>query len=210
MSSCGFIRKCYNPNMSDILKTFLENEAAIKRFLARFSSASQNVEDYAQETFLKSFAAEIRSPIEEPKAFLFKVAKNVVLTDIRKNKRSANGYLEDVDDIAQILDEGQAATEEWLDGRKKLILFTKAVAHLTPQCRKAFLLRRIDGLRYKQIANRMDISVSAVEKHVTNGLLKCNRYLREQGYEPSEFGAALNTVKSTSHFDVLRKVKHDE
>lgn len=190
-----FFLGCYNHFMSDILKTFVENERAIKRFLARFSSAPQKVDDYAQETFLKGFAAEMRTPIEQPKAFLFKVAKNVVLTDVRKNSRSATGHLQDTDDMAQVLDETQGTVEEWLDGRRKLTMFAKAVAQLTPQCRKAFLMRRVDGLQYKQIANRMDISVSAVEKHVANGLVKCNKYLREQGYEPSEFGAVINAAK---------------
>jgi len=196
--------------MSDILKAFLENEAAIKRFLKRYCSVSQTVEDYAQETFLKGFAAETRTTIAEPKAFLFKIAKNVALAESRKNSRSANGHLQEVEDVSQILDEEQSTQDEWLDGRKKLIQFSKAVAHLTPQCRRAFLMRRIDGLQYKQIANRMGISVSAVEKHVANGLLKCNRHLRAKGYEPSEFGAALKVAQKLPPNKVQQMVKQDE
>ena len=53
----------------------------------------------------------------------------------------------------------------------------------------------------------MDISVSAVEKHVVNGLLKCNQYLREQGYEPAEFGAAIKVVQKNEY---KKMVKCDE
>ena len=196
--------------MSIIMKVFQENEIALKRFIKRFTSASHNVDDFAQETFLKGFAAELRMQINEPKAFLFKIAKNVALTEVRKDSRSPRGYLKDVDDISQILDEDQASAEDWLDGRKKLILFSKAVAQLTPRCREAFLMRRIDNLQYKQIANRMDISVSAVEKHVTTGLLRCNKYLREQGYKPSEFGAAIKVVQRTPKDEYKKMVKCDE
>lgn len=196
--------------MSIIMKVFQENEIALKRFIKRFTSASHNVDDFAQETFLKGFAAELRMQIKEPKAFLFKIAKNVALTEVRKDSRSPRGYLKDVDDISQILDEDQATAEDWLDGRKKLILFSKAVAQLTPRCREAFLMRRIDNLQYKQIANRMDISVSAVEKHVTTGLLRCNKYLREQGYKPSEFGAAIKVVQRTPKDEYKKMVKCDE
>ena len=196
--------------MSAILKAFIENENAIKRFLKRFTSASQNVDDYAQEAFLKSFAAEVRGPIQEPKAFLFKVAKNVVLNDARTNSRSAIGHVTEGYDVSMIADEVQAAPEDWLDSRKKLISFAKAVACLSPQCRKAFLLRRMEGLQYKQIANRMDISVSAVEKHVTNGLLRCNRHLREHGYEPSEFGAELKVGNISPRSAINKWVKSDE
>lgn len=184
--------------MSKVLTAFLEHEQAIRRFLSRFSSSAQDVEDFTQETFLKGFAAELRGDVRDPKAFLFQIAKNTALADIRKSKRSPTNKLEDYGGVEVLLDEEQAQADDWLDGRRKLVLFAKAVSQLPPQCRKAFLLRRIEGLKYKQIANRMDISVSAVEKHVTLGLLKCNAYLREHGYEPSEFGAAEKDTHSPS------------
>lgn len=158
--------------MSKVLTAFLEHEQAIRRFLSRFSSSAQDIEDFTQETFLKGFAAELRGDVRDPKAFLFQIAKNTALADIRKHKRSPTDKLEDSGGAELLLDEDQAQADDWLDGRRKLVLFAKAVSQLPPQCRKAFLLRRIEGLKYKQIANRMDISVSAVEKHVTLGLLK--------------------------------------
>lgn len=196
------------------MKVFQENEMALKRFIQRFiqrfTSASYNVDDLVQETFLKGFSAELRMQINEPKAFLFKIAKNIVLTEVRKDARSPHGYMKNIDDVSQILDENQATTEEWLDGRKKLILFSKAVAQLPPRCREAFIMKRIDNLQYKQIANRMGISISAVEKHVTTGLLKCNKYLRDQGYKPSEFGAAINEVQKVQGDEYNKMVKCDE
>jgi len=184
--------------MSRILMAFTENEQAIRRFLLRFSSNAQDIEDFTQETFLKAYAAERKSEIREPKAFLFQVAKNTALADIRSSKRKPTDALEDSGGVGIILDESQTSPEDWLEGRRKLALFAKAVAHLPPQCRKAFLLRRIDGLKYKQIANRMNISVSAVEKHVTLGLLKCIAYLREHGYKPSEFGVIEKYARKQS------------
>lgn len=175
--------------MSKILKSFLENEQAIRRFLARQRTRPDEIEDQIQETFLRSFAAERKCDIAEPRAYLFQVARNIALEFRRKKARAPVSPLEDSGGSDLVIDEGQSAADEWLDGRRKLALFARAVAALPPQCRRAFLMRRIDGLAYKQIANRMNISVSAVEKHVAVGLLKCNAYLRAQGYEPSEFGA---------------------
>ena len=65
-----------------------------------------------------------------------------------------------------------------------------AVAALPPVCRQVFLLRKFEGMSAKEVASRMKISVSAVEKHVAAGILKCSRYLRELGYDPTEFGPA--------------------
>ncbi len=175
--------------MSRILKAFLENEKAIRHFLSRFSSSKQDIEDFTQETFLRGFAAEMRRDIQSPKAFLFQIARNTALEDIRKKKKNITLLVEDSGGADIIIDESQPLADEWLDGRRKLALFSRAVAELPPQCRRAFLLRHAEGLQYKKIANRMGISISAVEKHVALGLVKCNAYLREQGYEPSEFGA---------------------
>lgn len=172
--------------MSEILKAFLQNEAAIRRYLARQRGSAQDTQDFVQETFLRGFAAEMKSHIKEPKAYLFQIAKSVVLERLRKNQRAPVSMFEADGDAELILDEEQAAAEEWLEGRRKLALFVRAVAELPPQCRVAFLMRRVEGLQYKQIANRMNISVSAVEKHVTTGLLKCAAYLREHGYGASD------------------------
>lgn len=198
--------------MSEIFKAFLENEKAIRRYISRFCQRKQDIEDFTQETFLKGFAAEMRSEIREPKAYLFRIAKNVVLADIRKNKRKPTGFLEDSGGADIIIDEDQLAADDLMDGRRKLVVFARAVANLSPRCRKAFLMRRVDGLQYKQIANRMGISVSAVEKHVTTGLLKCNAYLRAHGYASSEFGGANNRSLKTrdSQYDIVQTVKQDE
>ena len=175
--------------MSEILKSFLANEKALRRYIARFCAEPQDVEDLAQETFLSGFAAEMRTEIREPKAFLFRIARNLVFSARRQKRRRPNQGLEELGGSDLLMDEDQMDAAAWLDGRRKLALLAQAVAHLPPQCRKAFLLRRVDGLEYKQIANRMNISVSSVEKHVANGLLKCNAFLRARGYDPSEFSA---------------------
>lgn len=174
--------------MSEILKAYLENEPAIRRFLIRSGARDHEVDDFAQETFLRGFAAEMRADIDEPKAYLFRIARNIAHEKFRKSVRTPVSMAEDSVSADLLIDEDQAAADEWLDGRRKLALFAEAVAHLPLQCRKAFLLRRIEGLQYKQIANRMNITVSAVEKHVTTGVLKCKAYLKSRGYQPSEFG----------------------
>lgn len=198
--------------MSKILKAFLENKAAIRRYLRRFSQNQQDVEDILQETFLKGFAAERKRGVTQHKAFLFKIAKHTALAGIRSKDTKTVAPLEDFKSFELLLDENSAAADEWLDGRRKLALLTRAVAELPPQCQKAFLLRRVDGLQYKQIANRMGISVSAVEKHVTAGLLKCYIYLRDHGYEACEFGAnsiaQKNSMKSDEQRDESSTQQH--
>ena len=176
--------------MTDIFSAYSQNEAAIRRYLRRFSANADEIDEMAQETFLRAFAAEMRAAISEPKAYLFQTAKNIALERRRKNERSPTGHIEDFGGADIIIDETQVSAEDWLTSRQKLAVFAMAVAQLPPQCRRAFIMRRLDGLSYKQIANRMNISMSAVAKHIAAGVLKCSAFLEEQGYRPAEFGAA--------------------
>jgi RNA polymerase sigma-70 factor (ECF subfamily) len=174
--------------MPEILDIFLKNEQAIRRHIMRLCRSAADTDEILQETFLRGFAAETKGVVKEPKAYLFQIAKNIALDKLRKNASVPIGSLEDSGGSSLLLDEEQAAADALLDGRRKLALFAKAVAQLPQQCRKAFLLRHVHECSYKQIASRMNISVSAVEKHVTIALMKCDQFLRANGYEPSEFG----------------------
>jgi len=60
------------------------------------------------------------------------------------------------------------------------------VRDLPLQCRRVFLLRKVYDLSYQEIAKRLEISVSTVEKHMLNGVTKCSAYLRAHGEDPSQ------------------------
>jgi DNA-directed RNA polymerase specialized sigma24 family protein len=75
--------------MSTILEAYLENEKALKRFLRRFIRSREGADDLAQEAFLRAFAAETGRPIQAPKAFLFKVARNLALNELAKQSSAA-------------------------------------------------------------------------------------------------------------------------
>ena len=79
--------------------------------------------------------------------------------------------------------------DDRLDARQKLAILVKGVETLPPQCRRVFVLRKINGFSHKEIAERLGVSVKSVEKHLTAGALKCADYLRSQGFDPTDFVA---------------------
>ena len=174
--------------MSKIFKSFEINKRALKSYLSRFFKEPQDVEDMMQEVFLRAFAMELKTEIRFPKSFLFRVAKNTAINEIDRRSKNIALYDEDFVDSDISVNINAPTVEEEIEGRRKLALFAKAVASMPPACRKVFILRNIDGLKVKDIARRMSISVSGVEKHLAVGLVKCSQYFREQGYEPEEFG----------------------
>jgi RNA polymerase sigma factor (sigma-70 family) len=160
---------------------FIEHQSALKRFIAKFLSRPQDVDDIAQETYLRAFDAERGGEaLRAPKAFLFRVAKNVALNELTRKSRMLTDYIED-SVSPDVIGEEESAEDSVL-AQEKLSLFCSAVTTLPMQCRRVFLMRKVYGFSHKEISDRMGISVSTVEKHVASGLLRCSTYLREGGH----------------------------
>jgi RNA polymerase sigma factor (sigma-70 family) len=167
--------------MSTILEAYLENEAALKRFLRRFIKSREGADDLAQEAFLRAFAAESGRMIQSPKAFLFKVARNLALNELARQSTAATEPLGDFDGLEVLEDSSQAAVDDAVDGRERIRMLARAIAALPPQCAKVFILRKMQGLSQKEIAARLNISVRTVENHVALGLVRCKAYMRAHG-----------------------------
>jgi len=171
--------------ISRIAEVYKGNKAALRQYLRRFVARAEDIEDIAQEAFLRAFAAESIKEIQSPKAFLFRVARNVALNERARQSHVSTVPLEDFGETNVLYDNGQVTVEDQVEGRERLQLFARAVAELPPQCARVFLMRKVYGLSCKEIALRLEISESTVEKHAALGLLRFSNYLRANGDVPN-------------------------
>lgn len=168
--------------LSVVTAEFLKNNSFLKKFLTRFFSEQQDIEDVAQETYLRAYIAEQHKEIEQPKAYLFRIAKNIALTKLTKKSRQITDYLADLG-VSVVID-CEASAEDEVEAEQSLGLYCEAVAALPEKCRQVFLLRKVHGLAHKEIAERMGLSVSSVEKYLRKGMLACNSFVQARsGYE---------------------------
>jgi RNA polymerase sigma factor (sigma-70 family) len=152
--------------MSKILQAFQEHEKSIKRIFARYCRRAEDIEDYTQETFLKAFAAETKTDIQNPKAFLLRVAQNLAFSEIKRKVNTNTDHYEDSGGEEVLQDERQVSIENQIDGQRKLVVAAKVIASLPPDYRRALLMRKMEKLKFKQIATRLNVSLSTVEKRV--------------------------------------------
>lgn len=164
------------PPLSAVTAAFLEYRNFLKKYLAGFLPAQQDIEDVAQEAYLRAWIAEQRQSIEQPKAFLFRVAKNLALTKLSKKSKQITDYIEEAS--ASVVIQTAAAIDEELEAEQCLGLYCEAVAALPDKHRQVFLLRKVHGMAHKDIAEHMDVSCSSVEKYLRQGILACERYIR--------------------------------
>lgn len=179
------------PKLSAVTQAFLTNQDAIKRFVSRFLFRQQDIDDVAQEAFLKAYNAERARDIEHPKAYLFQIARNVALEGLRKKSSQIADHIVDFDENSITGYEG--SVEAHMETQEYLGAFCEAAALLTPKCRRVFLMRKVYGFSYKEITQQLGISMSTAEKHMRNGMLQTSAYMREH----SDFDEQRDARKAT-------------
>lgn len=163
--------------------SFAACEMALKRYLARYVHRREDIDDMTQETYLRAYKATEKRWIEFPKAYLFKVARTVALNELSKQMRRLTDYMEELPGEEPL---SEASVDEELMAEQRVALYCDAVAELPPQCRKVFLMRKVQGLSHKAIAAELGITTSAVERNITRGIFQFQRYIKRRDEESGE------------------------
>jgi RNA polymerase sigma-70 factor (ECF subfamily) len=140
----------------------------LRSFISRYVISPQDIDDVSQETFLRAYKAEQEKEIEHPKAFLFRIAINLMLSEFSRKARKITDYIEDYEDSEELLNTDNL--ESNVMAQQKLGIYCEAVASLPTQCRRVVIMKKVYAMQNKEIARRLDLSVSTVEKHLTKGI----------------------------------------
>jgi RNA polymerase sigma-70 factor (ECF subfamily) len=181
----GLSEKEQHKTNSAVLSAYKTHVEALRRFISRFVG-KHDVEDVVQEAFMRAYNTESGKPIEQPKSYLFRIAKHVALNQLRQRSRKPTDYLEDFDAPDVLVSEW--TLEDEIMAQQKLGFHCAAVAALPPKCRKVYLLRKVYGMSYKDIAATLQISDSTVEAHISKGYARCDQYIAKRMGETSKRG----------------------
>ncbi|MEM7018657.1 MAG: sigma-70 family RNA polymerase sigma factor [Pseudomonadota bacterium] len=145
---------------------------------SRFGSPPEP-EDIAQEAFIKF--AELASPerIENPKAYLFRSARNLVVDYHRSPKnQQATENEEDLENNEKNSD--VFGPENVLMSRQEIEILESVILSLPERDRAFLLMNRLDEMTYTEIAKQAKMSRSGVQKIITQALEKCMDALKQQ------------------------------
>lgn len=132
----------------------------IFNFVTKLVGDKETAKDITQEAYAKCI--ELDSNKEINRSFLYKVAKNIVIDESRKNKKISQ--IEFQEEIYFIPKDEQP--DEIVLETNQYENLMKIVETLPNRSKEAFLLHTIDGYSRKEIASMMGISPNAVEKHI--------------------------------------------
>ncbi|WP_279653875.1 sigma-70 family RNA polymerase sigma factor [Pseudomonas morbosilactucae] len=136
----------------------------------------QAAEDVVHDAYLRVLERSSEAPIEQPKAFLFRTALNLVIDNHRRNGIRQTEPL-DVLEIEERFFSPSPHTA--IDQGQRLDMLQRALDELSPLCRQSFMLRKLEGMSHPEIAATLKISRSLVEKHIVNAMKHCRTRIRQ-------------------------------
>jgi RNA polymerase sigma factor (sigma-70 family) len=140
----------------------------LTRFFRRKVRDDADVEDLVQDVFLRIASRDSTDTIEHLDGYVLKTAINVLADRARRRSARKTGLHIAFD--ADLHGEAELDPGRILSGKEELNATIAALLCLPERTRTVFLLRRLEGHRMQDIASRLGISVSAVEKHLVRAV----------------------------------------
>ena len=154
-----------------IFSVFFKSHAkALRNYLYYKFGNNDQAEDITQEAFVKLWQNCADVPVEKAKSYIYTIANNASLNVIAHNKVVLN-YAKSSPSKETTNESPEFLLEE--DQFKTKLL--TAIQNLNETQRVAFLMHRIDGKKYAEIAAELDISVKAVEKRIHLALVELRK-----------------------------------
>lgn len=172
--------------------TLLPHEGALRNRLRRILPPTQELEDTLAEVLARAYATEKWELVTAGRAYLFTIARNLVIDNARRNKIVS---FETIADLEML--QSEMGLEGQLHARDALRQVEAIVAALPAQCRRVFILRRVHEKSMGEIAEEMGLSVSTVEKHLAKAIAIVMRAWSQQEETGLERAAAGWTKPET-------------
>lgn len=158
---------------AELLAVYLDRRPALVRFFTARTGSEDRAEDIVQDIYVRvdgmteASAEAVRGAVP----FLYRVGGNLMLDGIRTGRRTANrdqawtdASGAKIDGIA-VADAPSPEDAAW--ARLKLDQVAAALEEIPANAREAFRLHKIDGLTHAEVATRMGVSRSSVEKYIS-------------------------------------------
>jgi RNA polymerase sigma factor (sigma-70 family) len=140
----------------------------LRKVLRQRGALPQQAEDLVQEAALRlHIYTRERGVVVEPEAFLMRTALNLAVDAHRRGRldRYEGSSVEDLE-LADL----EPSADEVLAAEQRLLRYRDALDRVSSRTREVFFMHRLQGFTHGEIARRLGISVSAVEKHVASAV----------------------------------------
>jgi len=163
----------------DMAILFRRHATEITRSLRRWGISYEAAADLTQETFLRLMGATPRIDTQtgSPRAFLYRIARNLVI-DHQRHERHVNFVHLQEDEFAALVDTAPSA-ETLVFDRQRLAISAAALDELPERTRLAFEMHRIDEMTIAEVAKELGLSNSRTWSLIRNAYRHIRQRLNE-------------------------------
>ena len=160
--------------------TFVERfRKPLLGYFERRVRTPEDAEDLTQEVFVRMLRRKGVGEIDNLEAFVFVAAANLLKDYYRLLAR--RGTMPSIDGLDFISPERNPA--EAAEDKAEVVVLLNAIRSLPPKCRMVFVMHRFDEVPHTEIAQRLRISVSMVEKHIAAAVKQLRRNLKDGAHD---------------------------
>jgi RNA polymerase sigma-70 factor (ECF subfamily) len=174
----------HNDKKSDFSRVYSIYFPKLVRFAREFVLSTEDAENIIQDIFIYLWEhQEILGSLSNLNAFLFVLVKNRCIDFIRQKKlveRKREEFEMVMDKELQLkMYALQQFDENALSADDIEVILNNAINSLPEKCREVFILSRMEGLKYREIAERLNISTKTVENQIITALRKLRVELKD-------------------------------
>ncbi len=180
------------PSPRDFASLYRRTVAPLRRHLARILGNPTEAQDIAHDAYLRVYPVVEKNSAEKPEALLYTTARRLAFNRLKRRRIApfAPGQLE-----PELTASSAPGVVQQVMARQELQQLEQAIAQLPEGCRAVLLLRKIELLSHQEIADRLGLAISTVEKQHARALRLLRASLADQRPSPAEL--TLNSeVKS--------------
>lgn len=155
------------------------HDGQLKAYLRGRFPYERDVDDIVQESYIRVWKAFASRPIRSVKAFLFRIAQNLVVDRQRQGKNSAQTMASTLSE-RDVPDETADVATIISDIEKERLLAT-ALAALPARAHELIILCKLEGLSHREAAQRLGISERTVDEHLRRGIKRLSVELEKRG-----------------------------
>jgi RNA polymerase sigma-70 factor (ECF subfamily) len=164
-----------------VLSAYLERRADLVRYFTLRLRSDEAAEDLVQDIYVKAAAIDPRAEIRNAEGYLFKLGSNLMLDRIRGARRAARRDYDwraaETDEVGSEGLSHEPSADRVLAARQRLASVVALLKELPPLTQEIFRLHKFEGLTHMEVATRLAVSRSTVEKHVMAVLRRLDRGL---------------------------------
>lgn len=133
-------------------------------------------EDVVQEAWERLQAVERGRSLSEPLRYFYRIVRNLALDGYRLQRREASHIKDDGGVTEKVADELPSA-EEGVIAQQELRQLVEALNALPERTRQVLLMHSVEGMKIREIADRLGISLGLAHKLVVQGKAHCAKWV---------------------------------